>query len=116
MSKPQVVEVYRDGKHKRIAVEEVECGHFLDSRVAESAREAIAAARDAGLFVSIIMAWRQHGPHQDGRLLELHLGNPEGHDEFVALAAAYGVHLLDSSRPGVFTVADRDKTPVEAKP
>lgn len=115
MSTNQVVEAFRDGKRLRITIDHLECGHFMDLAVAENVGDAIQAARDAGMYVSIVAAWRHHGEHADGRRIELYCGKDRvsDYEDFLAIAQAYGFSQLNPAKPGLFVVSDQDKTPVD---
>ena len=133
----KIVHAWVDGRPFFLDVEEVECGHLLDKRVAHRVREAIKAAREDGLSVSIISAWRSmeeqehlyncwrqglkgynpadqpgHSKHQEGLAIDLAFKDTTERERFAALAVAHGGNRPIHREPWhwVFTPSPEEST------
>lgn len=128
---------YLDGNAFRLDVEEVECGHFMDARVAPQVREAIRVGREDGLTISIKDAFRTflqqtrlhdgwtrklpgfhpadppgHSKHQLGTAIDLAFRDEDERERFAAIALAHGLTRPVAREPWHFVATPQSKESV----
>lgn len=111
-----IVTAYREGVPFVMECLDVECGHYMRKDLVKQVRDAIAAAREDGITISISSAfrtmakqqelyngWKQglegfnpadmpgFSKHQEGIAIDIHCNSGEERERFTAIAIAHGL-------------------------
>jgi LAS superfamily LD-carboxypeptidase LdcB len=125
---------YREGQKFHFDALEVECGHYMQARCAEQAKDAIRAGREDGIAISIESAFRSmeqqerlhtgwarrdpgfnpadppgYSKHQDGTALDLAFDSADARERFAALAVAHGFTRPHPREPWHFVITPQPK-------